>query len=178
MQRIQPLDPQTASGKTKELLDKVQKKFGKIPNIMRTMAQSPAVLDSYLSFSGALGASTLSPKLREQISLAVSQSNHCDYCLAAHSIIGKTTGLNEKEILDARRCEATDNKTKAALQFASQLVEKRGHVGNEDVQRVRQAGYSEGEILELIAVVALNLFTNYFNHVVETEVDFPKAPAL
>ncbi|MFH1067957.1 MAG: peroxidase-related enzyme [bacterium] len=178
MQRIQPLDPQTASGKTKELLDKVQKKFGKIPNIMRTMAQSPAVLDSYLSFSGAISAGSLSPKLREQISLAVAQINHCDYCLAAHSLIGKTTGLNEQEILDARRGKAADAKTAAALKFAVQLAEQRGCAANEDIQRLRQAGHSDGEIMELVAVVALNIFTNYINHVAETEVDFPKAPAL
>jgi uncharacterized peroxidase-related enzyme len=176
MPRLQAINPETASGKAKKLLDKVQAKLGMTPNILRTMANSPAVLEAYLGFSTALKGGLLPAKLREQIALAVSEANGCEYCLAAHSAVGKMVGLSEEDILDSRHGGSPDSKVEAALRFASQMVEKRGWVSDEDVVRLRSAGYEDAEIAEIVANVALIMFTNYFNHVAETVVDFPPVP--
>ncbi len=178
MSRIPTVNPEEATGKALELLTGVQAKLGMTPNLMRAMANSPAVLDAYLQFSGALGRGELSAKTREQIALAVAQSNSCDYCLSAHSAIGKTVGLTPEQVRDARQGMAVDSKSSAILKLTTQLVEQRGLVSNSDLSAVRNAGVTDAEITEIVANTALNLFTNYFNHVAETEVDFPKAEDL
>ena len=178
MTRLQAIDPETATGPARQLLDGVQKKLGFTPNIMRTMANSPAVLQGYLNFSNALGKGSLSPKLREQIALVVSQDNQCEYCLAAHSAIGRTVGLSEEAIRDSRRGESPDGKEAAILEFASTLVVNRGWVTDEEIAKLHKAGVTEGEIAEIIANVGLTLFTNYFNHVAQTEIDFPEVEEL
>jgi len=174
MPRLNAIDPKEATGKAKELLDGVKTKIGMVPNLMRTFANSPAALEGYLNFSGALGGGLLNAKLREQIALAVADANNCEYCLSAHTAIGKMVGLNENELVASRRASSEDAKTNAALMFAHQIVVKRGEVDDTDVRTVRTAGFSDGEITEIIANVALNIFTNYFNHVAQTVVDFPK----
>ncbi len=173
MTRLQAIDPETATGPAKQLLDGVQKKLGFTPNIMRTMANSPPVLQGYLNFSNALGKGSLSPKLREQIALVVAQDNQCEYCLAAHSAIGRTVGLSEEAIRDSRRGESPDGTEAATLEFASTLVVNRGWVTDGEIAKLHKAGVTEGEIAEIIANVGLTLFTNYFNHVAQTEIDFP-----
>lgn len=178
MTRIRAIDPNEASGKAKELLDGVQSKLGMTPNIMRIMANSPAVLEGYLGFSGALQNGVLDPKLREMIALFVSETNGCGYCLSAHSAIGKMNGLSGEEILDSRRGFSTDSRAEAALRFAGQIVEKRGWVDDIDIARIRGAGFGDPEIAEIVANTALNIFTNYFNHAALTEVDFPPVDEL
>ena len=178
MSRLQPIDPATATGKAKELLDAVQKKLGKTPNMMRTMAISPAVLDGYLSFSGALGKGSLGAKIGEQISLAVGQKNQCDYCLAAHTTLGKLVGLDEPQIRASRDATSDDPRISGILRFARTVTEKQGRVSDADIQSARAAGLTDGHIAEIVAHVALNIFTNYFNHVADTEVDFPQASPL
>ncbi len=177
MSRLEAINPETATGKTKELLDAVQKKYGMVPNLVRTFANAPAALETYLSF-GALDAGSLSPALREQIALVVAELSGCEYCLSAHTAIGKMVGLSEEQIIDSRSGSSSDSKAEEMLRFAKAIVEKRGRVSDEEVNRIRQAGYSDGDIAEIVANVVKNIFTNYFNHVAETEVDFPKAPAL
>jgi uncharacterized peroxidase-related enzyme len=174
MPRLNPIDPAQATGKTKELLETVQKKLGFAPNMMRTMAASAAVLDGYLSFSGALGGGKLNAKLREQIAIAAAEANSCEYCLSAHTAIGKLVGLNENDLVTSRRASSSDPKVEAALNFSHEIVVRRGEVTTEQIEQVRQAGYGDGEIAEIVANVALNIFTNYFNVVAQTEVDFPK----
>jgi len=174
MPRLRAIETTDAAPKTKALLEGVQKKLGMIPNIMRTMANSPAVLEAYLGMSGALGAGSLSPKLREQIALTVAELNGCQYCLSAHSALGKMLGLGEEEIADSRRGGSPDRKTEAVLQFARKLVSERGWVSDDDIATLRAAEVSDAELAEIVAVVALNTFSNYFNHVAETEVDFPE----
>ena len=147
---------------------------GKLFNIFRGMANSPAVLDAYLKMSGALGVGKLSAKTREAIALAVGQANRCDYCLAAHTAIGGMSGMDAAAIKDARLGRSSDAKTQAAVTLARTLVEKRGNVTDADVSAARSAGLDDGEIAEVAANVALNLFTNYFNLLNQTEVDFPK----
>ena len=178
MSRLQAINPDQATGQAKRLLDGVQSKLGFAPNIMRTMANSPAVLQGYLDFSNALSKGTLSPKFREQIALAVSEINACQYCLAAHSAIGRSVGLSEEAIEDSRRGESPDTKEATGLNFARNVVVNRGWVTDEEVTKLRKVGFTEGDIAELIANIALISFTNYFNHVAETENDFPAASKL
>jgi uncharacterized peroxidase-related enzyme len=174
MSRLTTTDPKTATGRTKELLDAVQAKLGITPNMTRVMASSPAVLEAYLNFSGALSGGSLDAKLREELALVVAQENGCEYCLAAHSAIGKLVGLRPDEIVASRRGISTDTKRAAALDFARRIVDEAGAVTDEEVERVREAGYTDGEIAEIVAAVALNVFTNYLNIVAGTVVDFPK----
>lgn len=178
MPRIQPVRPEAADAKTADLLGGVRKKLGVVPNLVSTMAASPAVATAYLGFSQALAGGTLPARLREQIALAVGQANGCDYCVAAHCALGQKAGLTPADVADARRGLADDEKAAAALAFARKLVADRGRVADADVAAVRAAGFGDGEVAEVVANVALNLFTNYFNHVAGTEIDFPAAPAL
>jgi uncharacterized peroxidase-related enzyme len=142
------------------------------------MANSPAILKGYLDFSNALSKGNLSPKFREQVALAVSEVNDCQYCLAAHSAIGRSVGLSEEAIGDSRRGESPDTKEATALAFTRKVVLDRGWVTDEDVAKLRKVGFTEGDIVELIANISLTLFTNYFNHVAQTEVDFPAVSEL
>jgi uncharacterized peroxidase-related enzyme len=178
MSRLQAVDPTAATGKAQALLEGVRNKLGLVPNMMRTMASSPAVLDGYLGLSGALGAGQLPASLREQIALAVAQANGCGYCLAAHSLLGSKAGLTDGDVAAARRGEATDPRDRAAIRFALAVVASRGGVDDAELGRVRGAGFGDGEIAEIVAHVALNVLTNYLNRVADTEIDFPKPPAL
>ena len=178
MPRLKAIETAEADPKSKALLDGVQKKLGMTPNLMRTMANSPAVLEAYLGFRNALGAGVLSPKLREQIALTVSESNGCQYCLSGHTALGRMVGLSDEQMADSRRGESPDRKTEAVLKFAGQVVSGRGRVSDDDVASLRAAGVTDAEIAEVVAHVAVNIFSNYFNHVAETEVDFPKVEAL
>jgi uncharacterized peroxidase-related enzyme len=171
--RIRPIDPAAESGRTRELLDGVQKALGMTPNMMKTMAKSRAVLEGYLNFNRALSLGKLSPKFREQIALAVAQTNLCNYCLSAHTALGKAAGLQPDELTAARRGASEDSRTEEGLMFAEEVVRQHGQVADEAVARVRKAGYSDGEVAEIIAEVALNVFTNYFNLVALPEIDFP-----
>lgn len=174
MTRIQPINYEQSTGKAKELLDAVKAKLGMTPNMMKTMAQSSAVLEAYLNFSGALGGGKLNARLREQIALISAEINGCGYCASAHTAIGKMVGLDEDAILAARNGNAADEKTDAALKFAGAVIVNRGEVSDADLQAVKSAGFSDGEIGEIVANVALNIFTNYFNVIAKTDVDFPK----
>lgn len=176
MPRIHPVDQNSSDAA--ELLGAVKKKLGIVPNIVATMANSPAVAQAYLGFSQALAGGALPSRLREQIALTVGETNGCDYCVAAHTALGQRAGLTESETCDARRGLSSDDRERAALEFAEQVVLQRGLVADDEVERLREAGYTDGEIAEIVANVALNLFTNYFNHVAGTEVDFPAAPNL
>ncbi|MCX6606976.1 MAG: carboxymuconolactone decarboxylase family protein [Acidobacteria bacterium] len=174
MSRIHALEPAAATPKAQELLAAVKAKIGMTPNMMKTMAQSEAVLEGYLSFSGALGGGVLSAKLREQIAIAVGQANSCQYCLSAHTLLGKMAGLAKDELDASRRATSSDPKTAVALHFAHDLVAHKGMVDDQGIAAVRAAGFTEAEIVEIVSNVALNIFTNYFNNVAQTEVDFPK----
>ncbi|MEW6129851.1 MAG: carboxymuconolactone decarboxylase family protein [Acidobacteriota bacterium] len=174
MSRVQAIDYEQATGKTRALLDAVKTKLGITPNLMKTMAQSPAVLEAYLNFSGALNGGKLNPRLREQIALITAEINGCDYCASAHTAIGKSIGLSAEAILAARQGNAPDAKSDAALKFARAIIVNRGEVSDADFQTVKAAGFDEGEVAEIIANVALNIFTNYFNEIAKTEIDFPR----
>ena len=175
MTRLKALNPEEATGKTKELFNAVQGKMGLVPNMMRTMGNSPAVLEGYLNFSGALSHGTLGTKTNELLALAIAEANSCDYCLSVHSYIGeKLIKMDNETILAARSANAANPKTNATLQFAKTLVAKNGHVSGQDINAVKEAGLTDGEIAEAVAHVGLNILTNYFNNTANTEIDFPQ----
>ena len=178
MSRLQPITAATASAEQQQLLTHVKHALGVVPNLVATLAQSPAAASAYLAFSGALAKGSLNAKLREQIALVVGEANSCDYCLAAHSLFAGKAGLSQEQIIAARAAESTDPKTAAALAFAQKIVTERGRVSDADVAGLRAQGFTEGDIAEIVANTALNIFTNYFNHVAATTVDFPAAPKL
>jgi uncharacterized peroxidase-related enzyme len=171
--RLKRLEKTQGDAKAQEMMNGLDANK-KLLNIFRSMANSPAVLDAYLKFSGALNAGKLSGKAREAIALAVGQQNRCEYCLAAHTALGKGAGLDDAGIKDARLGRSSDRKTQAAVTLARAMVEKKGSVTEADVKTARDAGLDDAELAEVPAVVALNLFTNYFNLLNQTEVDFPK----
>lgn len=179
MTRLTALNPEEVTGKTKDLFNAIQAKLGVVPNMMRTMGNSPAVLEGYLNLSGALSGGKLSSKTGELLALAISEENSCDYCLAAHTYIGQNMVKVDADVLQAaRKGDSTDEKTEAILKFAKTLVSKNGLVNNEDVNAVKNAGVSEAEVTEIVGHVALNVLTNYFNNTANTELDFPAAPSL
>ncbi|MBL4665674.1 MAG: carboxymuconolactone decarboxylase family protein [Nitrospinaceae bacterium] len=178
MARIEPTNPKDATGIAKDLLDGVQAKFGKAPNIFKTMAHSPAALEGFLQLHGALAGGVLSEPFQEQVALCISEINRCNYCLSAHTAIGKGVGLSEEEVIASRRGVSTDSKTQAGLEFASKIVSSQGWVSDDEYNAVTQAGYSSEEIIEIVALVAKNIFANYFNHIAGTAIDFPAAPSL
>lgn len=172
------IDPVSAEPKAKALLDGVQKKLGVTPNMMKVMATNPSVLSAYLGFAGTLAGGLLGNRLHEEIALAVAQANGCDYCLAAHSLLGSGAGLSEADIAIARAGTSSDPRTAGAIALARRLVQTRGRATATDVAHARAASLNDAEILEIIAAVALNVFTNYLNLTADTDIDFPPAAKL
>lgn len=155
------------------LLDAVDKQLGSVPNLFRLLAQSPAALEGFLGLNGAL-ARTLNGRLRESVALAVAQSNGCDYCLSAHSYLGANLAkLDATEIARNRAGGSNDPRSDAALRFALRIVETRGRVSDAELAQVRSAGFSEAQLVEIVGLVAVNVFTNYLNNLAETDIDFP-----
>lgn len=177
MAKIKPVNVEEADDRQRELLQAVKGKMGSVPNILGTMVHAPSVLKSYLMMSDAMGESSLSPALRERLSLVVSEKNGCGYCLAAHTVLGKMNGLSEKETIEARNGKAADARDQAALTFALRVMETNGYVSDEDRQAARDAGLGEQQQIEIVGMIALNTLTNLFNHIAETDLDFPEAPA-
>lgn len=173
MARLKALNPEE-SGEAKELFDAVKGKLGMVPNMMRTMGNSPTVLNAYLGFNAGLSNASIGNKLGELIALAVATENGCDYCNSAHTFIGGKLGLSTEAIDLARNGESEDKKIEAALKFAKEILHAKGKVSDATLQAVKDAGYDDGAISEIIAKVALSIFTNYFNNVAETAIDFPK----
>lgn len=173
MSRINPLTPDAVAGETKERFAQVQQKLGRVPNLMQTLGHSAAALSGYLSLNDALSRGDLSAKDRERIALAVAEYNGCGYCLAAHSAIGKMVGLNPNQIIESRRGQASDSKAAALLRFVHRVLESNGQIDDADLDGFRAAGYSDGEVAEVIAHISLSVLTNFFNNVAKTEIDFP-----
>ena len=161
------------------LLAAVGEQLGSVPNLFRLVANSPAALEGYLGMMGALAKGTLPAATRERIALAVAEVNGCNYCLAAHTYLGKNLAkLSDAEIAANRAGTSTDAKADAAVRFAALVTRARGHVGEAALQAVREAGYSDAQVIEIVQHVALNTWTNYLNEVAGTEIDFPAVAAL
>jgi uncharacterized peroxidase-related enzyme len=174
-----PATTADAPDASRGLLDAVQKQLGSVPNLFRIVSNSPAALEGYLGLNGALAKGKLNPATRERIALAVAEINGCGYCLVAHTYLGTHIArLTDAEITANRKGGSTDAKADAAVRFAADIVEKRGRVTSDVVEAVKAAGYSDAEIVEIVAHVALNTLTNYVNEVLDTEIDFPQAQEL
>lgn len=173
MARVAVIDPQTAAGEAKPLLDAVQSALGTVPNFIRVLANSPAALSAFLGLHGIAGAGSLDAKTRERIALAVAQQNGCQYCVSAHTAIGRKVGLDNEEMLANRTGRSSDAKAEAALTFARALVQHTGQVSKAEFDAVRAAGHSDGDIIEIITHVAMNIFTNLLGKATQVEIDFP-----
>lgn len=175
MPRLAAVDPNAADAAVKPLLEAVKARLGVVPNITRTLANSPAALKGYLAFSEGLSGGSLAPKTREAIALTVAGANSCHYCSAAHTFISKNLKVDETEIARQLKGESADAQLQPVLDLAKALVEKRGFVSDDDLAAARKGGLNDAAITEIVAVVVLNTLTNYINHVAETEIDFPAA---
>ncbi len=177
MPRLAIVDPETATGPAKELYDGPLK--GKHLNIFKSMINAPAAVQTYLGMGGALANASLSPKEQEVVQLAVVQANECGYCASAHTVIGKGAGLTEAQTIGARRGSIDDDpRLNALAKFARTIYDTRGNVSDQDLEAFRSAGFNDQAIAEVIAVYAQAIYTSTFNHINETEVDFPQAPSL
>ncbi|MDZ7862964.1 peroxidase-related enzyme [Acidovorax sp.] len=174
MNRIPLIDRASAPASVAGTLDAIHGAFGATPNMFRTVAQSPAALNALWGFFGALGSGgSIDAQLGEKIAVAVANRNDCHYCLAAHTALGRKAGASAAEMGAAQTGQSDDPRTATALAFALKLVEARGQVTEADVQALRSAGFSDGQVVEIVAHVALNLFTNYVNVAFAVPVDFP-----
>lgn len=173
MARIEAINPEQATGKANDLLNAVKSQMGGVPNIFSTLAKSPTSLEAFLNFNASLGQGVLSPALREQIALTVAGRNQCDYCASAHTLLGKDAGIDEDELKRNLSGSSTDEKTNTVLEFSKKVVEQRGGISDADFNVLREAGFDDESIIEIIAHIAINTFTNYFNRIAQTEIDFP-----
>lgn len=173
MSRLPLTTADTVPAASRPLLAQVHAAFGATPAMFRAVAHSPAALTSLWGSFGALGAGTLPAALTEQIAVAVADRNGCDYCLAAHTALGRKAGVGADAMARAQSGDSDDPRTAAALAFALKLVDRRGRVAEQDIAALRAAGYDDGAVVEIIAHVALNLFTNYVNLALDVPVDFP-----
>jgi uncharacterized peroxidase-related enzyme len=178
MTRMNPTNKDNANPKVKEIFQKINTKLGKVPNIFLNLGNSEAALSGYMGLSESVSKTSLDPKLIEKLALVVGQTNNCHYCLSAHSVIAKGLGIEEADIIKAREAHANDAKSEAILQFAKNVVQKRGLVSDQEVSNLKAAGVNDKELAEIILIISLNIFTNYFNHITGTKIDFPLAPEL
>ena len=173
-----PASIEASPAASQPLLEAVKKQLGVVPNLFRLVGNSPAALEGYLGLNGALAKGALEAPTRERIALAVAEVNGCDYCLSAHSYLGKNLAkLSDAEIAANRDGGSADPKADAAVRFAVELVNSRGHVSEADVKAVKQAGYNDAQVIEIVLHVALNTLTNYVNEMAKTEIDFPVVTA-
>jgi uncharacterized peroxidase-related enzyme len=174
MSRLPVVDPTTATGRARELLEAVRANLGIAPNFTRVLANSPKALEGFLGLYGATSGFAIDKATRERVALAVAESNRCRYCLSAHTAIGRGTGLANEEMLRNRRGTSTDAKAAAIVAFAKALNDRTGELTAAEFDAARAAGISDGEIVEIIALVALNVFTNVLNKASDVAIDFPR----
>lgn len=177
MSRLTQISDADASPAAAELFGAIKSKVGMVPNLYRVMANEPAVLAANLGLGEALGKGSFDAKTREAIALVTAGANNCDYCASAHTAVSKNLNVDDAEIAARLRGRSTDPKVQAILTFAKSVVDTRGFVSDEDIKNARNAGLSEGEIVETVANVVANIFTNYVNHVANTDIDFPVVKA-
>lgn len=173
MQTLREVDLSIATGKTKELFGAIEQRLKRVPNMMRLMGNSPAILGAYLRFNESFEETRLTAKLRGLISAVVAEIHGCDYTLSVAFALGPHEGLTSAELNGARRAEASEPRSAAVLQFVAKVVRERGRVPASDVEELRNTGFTNEEIVEIIGAVVLNIFRNYFNLIAGTEVDFP-----
>jgi uncharacterized peroxidase-related enzyme len=178
MSRLPQVDPATASGKTAELFDAVEKTFGVNPNMTKVMANSPALLEGFLGLFGALSKGVLTAPVRERLALTTAEANSCDYCLSAHTYIGANIAhVDGGELERARLGKSDDPHTEALLQLSGEILAARGAVSDDVLRDARAAGVTDAEIGEVIGHLAMNVLTNYLNVLGQVEIDWPVVTA-
>jgi uncharacterized peroxidase-related enzyme len=173
MSRIN-LDTTRTSATSQALLQQVHQAFGATPHMFKAVANSTAALQSMWAAFGALGQGTLGAALGEQIAVAVANRNRCEYCLAAHTVLGRNAGVSPEAMAQAQVGLSAEPRTQAALTFALKVVEQRAQITEGDVAALHEVGFNDEHVMEILAHVALNLFTNYVNVAFDVPVDFPR----
>lgn len=173
MSTINLVNPNGTTGKSNEIFSQIHSAFGAVPNMFKAIGNSTAALESMWTSFAALGKGNLSTALGEQIAVLVANENKCEYCLSAHTVLGKNAGVSEEAMADAQVGKSSDVKTQTALEFAAKIINNRAQVTKDDIDLVKKAGFSESDVAEILAHVALNVFTNYTNVAFEVPVDFP-----
>lgn len=174
MSRINVIDQHNANAEQKALLDAIQGQLGMVPNFLKVFANSPVALQAFLGLHGVANAGSLTPQTRERIALALAQQNTCEYCLSAHTAIGRKAGLTGDEIAAARAGSSEDAKAAVAVKLARSLVEHKGDITTAELVEAREAGYTDADIVEIITHVGMNLLTNILGKASRVDIDFPK----
>lgn len=174
MTRITMVDVASASVEQKELFDAIESQLGMVPNFLKVFGQSPAALRAFLGLHSIAADGFLDGQTRERIALALAEQNACEYCVSAHTAIGRKAGLNTAEMDANRAGSSQDAKAAVAVKFAKSLAEHNGEVTNTELLEVRNAGYSEAEIVEIIVHVGMNVLTNILGKASRVTIDFPK----
>lgn len=175
--RIAPKDLASAAPAARDILDQVRAAYGMLPNVHRVLAHSPAALQGYAALAASLEGGVLSPRSKEQIALLAAATNGCAYCLAAHRVTGRLSGLSPEEITRAENGEASDALEAAALAFASAVLRSVGDIDDEAFETARRAGFSEEHMIEIVAHLIANIFTNTVNRLARTPIDFGRVAA-
>lgn len=178
MSRLNVVAPAQATGQTKELFDAIKRHVGGVPNIYQAVGNSAAALDGLLHLGAALSKGQLTAAEIEAIKLAVSEAYGCTYCLAAHTLLGKKAGLTEEQTVSVRRGAPQQPKLAALVKFVNTAIQPKGRISDEDLRIVKAAGYNDAQVTEALLVIAQTVFTNLFNRVHQTPLDFPAAPQL
>jgi uncharacterized peroxidase-related enzyme len=178
MPRLTVVTPEKATGQTKELYDGIKRAVGAVPNIYQGVGSSAPALEAVLHIGEALKRGGLSAAEIEAIKLVVSEAYGCTYCLAAHSLLAKKAGLTDQEVINIRRGGSQQPKVAALVKFVSATIQPQARVSDEQLRAVKAAGYSDAQITESLLTVAQTVFTNLFNRVHQTTLDFPPAPNL
>lgn len=173
MAHVNLIDPTSSPAAVAPVLDQIHGAFGVVPNMFKAVANSPAALRSMWGAFGALGGGSLGARLGEEIAVAIANANRCEYCLAAHTALGRKAGASADEMASAQVGSSSDPRTQAALTFALKVVRDRAAVGAADVEALKSAGFDDEGVVEILAHVALNVFTNYINVALQVPVDFP-----
>ena len=174
MSRINLVTNEQATAEQQDLLNAIQNQLGMVPNFLKVFANSPAALRAFLGLHAIAGEGELDPLTRERIALGLAEQNACEYCVSAHSAIGRKVGLSSDEIEANRSGDSQDAKAAVAVKFARSLADKTGEVSTAELLEIRQAGYSDAEIVEIITHVGMNILTNILGKASRLEIDFPK----
>ena len=178
MSRLNVVTPEQATGQTKELYDAIKRTVGGVPNIYQGVGNSAAALEGVLQVGAVLGKGQLSAAEIEAVKLVVSEAYGCTYCLAAHTMLGKKAGLTDEQAISIRRGTPQQPKLGALVKFVNATIQPKARVSDEDLRAVKAAGYNDAQITEALLTVAQTVFTNLFNRVHQTPLDFPAVPSL
>lgn len=174
MSRINLVTPEQANDEQTELYQAIQGQLGMVPNFLKIFANSPAALRAFLGLHGIANSGSLDPQTRERIALGLAEQNACEYCVSAHSAIGRKAGLSNEEIEANRAGSSQDAKAAVAVKFARSLAEHNGEVSTSELLEIRNAGYDDAQIVEIITHVGMNVLTNILGKASRVEIDFPK----